>query len=309
MSAPERPPGSARAEQWRRRRQQQDRATRVAAACFLVAIVAALALFGVYLAGGQTQAEGVLLAVAFGAVGLGLAVWVRQIIGAREVVEDRYPMRSRQQERDDFEAAYEEALGEAGDGGRRRFLLRLLGGAGASLGLALVLPFRSLGPTPEGELFHTAWRDGVRLAAEGGGLVMATDVSPDEVLTVFPEDAIGDPSAQALLVGTREGELNVDALPGETVEGMVCYSKICTHAGCPVGLYRAAVGELICPCHQSVFDVNDAARVLSGPTGRPLPQLPIGVDDDGHVIALGDFSEPVGPSFWNLHHDRPEPRA
>jgi ubiquinol-cytochrome c reductase iron-sulfur subunit len=308
MSAPERP-ASARAEQWRRRREQQDRAAKVAAACFLVAIVAALGLFAVYLAGGQTQAEGVLLAVAFGGVGVGLAVWVRRIIGAREVVEERYPMRSPQQQRDDFAAAYEEALGEGVEGGRRRFLLRLLAGAGASLGLALVLPFRSLGPTPEGELFHTAWREGVRLAGEQGGLVRAEDVSPDEVLTVFPEDAIGDPAAQALLVGTREGELDVDALPGATVDGMVCYSKICTHAGCPVGLYRAAVGELICPCHQSVFDVNDAARVLSGPTGRPLPQLPIGVDEDGHLVALGDFNEPVGPSFWNLHHDRPDPSA
>jgi ubiquinol-cytochrome c reductase iron-sulfur subunit len=305
MSTPE-GPRTARAEEWRRRREAQARATRLAAISFLVAIVAALALFVVYLSGGQTQAEGVLLAIAFGGVGVGLGVWVRRIIGPREVVEDRYPMRSPQQQRDDFAAAYEEALGEELDTGRRRLLLRLLAGAGASLGLAVVLPFRSLGPTPAGELFHTSWREGVRLAGEEGGLVLAEDVRADEVLTVFPEDAIGDPSAQALLVGTREGELNVEGLPGETVEGMVCYSKICTHAGCPVGLYRAAVGELICPCHQSVFDVNDGARVLSGPTGRPLPQLPIGVDDEGHLVALGDFSEPVGPSFWNLHHDRPE---
>jgi ubiquinol-cytochrome c reductase iron-sulfur subunit len=308
MSAPERP-ASSRAEQWRRRREQQDRAARWAAACFLVAILAALGLFVVYLAGGQTQAEGVLLAVAFGAVGLGLAIWVKRIIGPREVIEERYPMRSPQEARDDFEAAYEEALGEAMGGSRRRFLVRLLAGAGASLGLALILPFRSLGPTPEGELFHTSWSEGARMVDTEGNLVLASDVSADEVLTVFPEGHVGDPSAQAVLIGTREGELETDALPGRTVDGLVCYSKICTHAGCPVGLYRAAVGELICPCHQSVFDVNHAARVLSGPTGRPLPQLPLGVDDDGHLIALGDFSEPVGPSFWNLRHDRPEPGA
>ena len=214
-------------------------------------------------------------------------------------------MRSPQETRDEFEAAYHDALGEATTTGRRRFLLRLLGGAGASLGLALLVPFRSLGPTPQDEMFTTTWREGVRLADTEGREIQAADVSPDEVITVFPADAIDDPSAQAILVGTREGQLEPDALPGATVEGMVCYSKICTHAGCPVGLYRAAAGELLCPCHQSTFDVHRAAAVVSGPAGRGLPQLPIGTDDEGYLIALGDFSEPVGPSFWNLTHDAP----
>ena len=297
---------SARAEEWRRRREEQDRGARWAAVCFVVAIGAAFGLFGVYLAGGQTQAEGVLLAVAFGAVGLGLAIWVKRVIGPREVVEERYPLRSPEQERDEFEAAYEEALGEATVGGRRRFLLRLLAGAGASLGLALLIPLRSLGPGPEGELFRTSWAQGVRLVDIDGRQYRPEDVAPDEVVTVFPADDVGSPQAQAILVGTRAGELDVHALPGPTVDNLVCYSKICTHAGCPVGLYRAAVGELLCPCHQSTFDVNDAARVLSGPTGRPLPQLPLGVDEDGYLIALGDFNEPVGPSFWNLTHEPPQ---
>ncbi len=298
-------PSSQRAEQWRRRREEQDRASRLAAACFIVAILAALALLVVYVAGGQTQLEGVLLAVAFGGVGVGLAVWVKRIIGPREVVEERYPMRSPQEQRDEFRQAYEEAVGDATGSGRRRFLLRLLGGAGASLGLALVVPFRSLGPTPDQELFTTTWREGVRLVDGDGRRIRAQDVAADEVITVFPEDAVEDPGAQAILVGTREGRLDTTALPGPTVDDMVCYSKICTHAGCPVGLYRAAVGELLCPCHQSTFDVHDAARVLSGPTGRRLPHLPIGVDPEGYLVALGDFNEPVGPSFWNLHHDRP----
>jgi ubiquinol-cytochrome c reductase iron-sulfur subunit len=298
-------PSSERAEQWRRRREEQDRAARLAAICFVVAILAALALLVVYVVGGQTQLEGVLLALAFGGVGMGLAVWVKRIVGAREVVEERYPMRSPQEQRDEFRQAYEEAAGDATGAGRRRFLLRLLGGAGASLGLALVVPFRSLGPTPDDELFTTTWREGVRLVDSDGRRIRAEDVAADEVITVFPEDAVEDPGAQAILVGTREGRLDTAALPGPTVDDMVCYSKICTHAGCPVGLYRAAVGELLCPCHQSTFDVHDAARVLSGPTGRPLPHLPIGVDGEGYLIALGDFNEPVGPSFWNLHHDRP----
>jgi ubiquinol-cytochrome c reductase iron-sulfur subunit len=306
MATPERSQTSARAEEWRRRREAEDRAARWAAVCFVVAIVAAIALFGVYVAGGQTQAEGVLIAIAFSGVGLGLAIWVKRVIGHREVVEERYPMRSDEEARDEFETAYQEALGEAVVGGRRRFLLRLLAGAGASLGLALLIPLRSLGPSPEGEMFRTAWAEGVRLVDTEGRLYRPEDVGLDEVVTVFPEDDIGSPQAQAILVGTRPGELDVDALPGPTVDDLVCYSKVCTHAGCPVGLYRAAVGELLCPCHQSTFDVNDAARVLSGPTGRPLPHLPLGVDDEGYLVALGDFNEPIGPSFWNLTHEPPQ---
>jgi ubiquinol-cytochrome c reductase iron-sulfur subunit len=299
-----RPEGPTRGEQWRAQRERQDRGARLAALCFLVAIAAAFGLLAVYVAGGQVQLEGLLLFVAFGGVGLGLAIWVKQVIGPRQVVEERAPMRSAEAARDEFERAYEASLGEATVGGRRRFLLRLLAGAGASLGLALVVPLRSLGPAPGESLFVTAWAEGVRLVTADGSPITAASMAADEVRTVFPEGAEGDAKAQALLIGTRPGQLDVDALPGPTVEDLVCYSKVCTHAGCPVGLYRAAVGELICPCHQSTFDVNDAGRVLSGPTGRPLPQLPLGIDDEGFVVALGDFNEPVGPSFWNLTHDR-----
>jgi ubiquinol-cytochrome c reductase iron-sulfur subunit len=300
------PQTPTRGQRWREQRERQDRAARLAAASFLVAILAAIGLFVVYIRGGQVQLEGLLLFVAFGAVGLGLAIWVKRIVGPRQIVEDRYTLRSPQEARDEFERAYQESLGEATVGGRRRFLIRLLAGAGASLGLALVVPLRSLGPAPGESMFVTEWAEGIRLVDADGNPITAASMGTDEVRTVFPEGSAGDAKAQALVIGTRPGELDVDALPGPTVEDVVCYSKVCTHAGCPVGLYRAAVGELICPCHQSTFDVNDGARVLSGPTGRPLPQLPLGVDDEGYLIALGDFNEPVGPSFWNLTHDRAE---
>jgi ubiquinol-cytochrome c reductase iron-sulfur subunit len=312
MATPDRPQGAdarrdqaarTQGERWKQQREREDKAARLAAVCFVVAILAAFGLFVVYVLGGQVQLEGTLLFIAFGAVGLGMGIWVKRIVGPRQVVEDRYTLRSPQEARDEFERAYEDSLGEASVGGRRRFLIRLLAGAGASLGLALVVPLRSLGPAPGGSMFVTAWRDGVRLVDADGNAISAASMAADEVRTVFPEDAVGDAKAQALLIGTRPDQLDVDALPGPTVDDLVCYSKVCTHAGCPVGLYRAAVGELICPCHQSTFDVNDGARVLSGPTGRPLPHLPLGVDDEGFLIALGDFNEPVGPSFWNLTHE------
>ncbi len=289
------------------RRAREDRATRLAALAFGVAIVTSLALLAVYLAGGDTQWEGVLLFLTFAAVGTGLGIWVRVIIGPEhDLVEDRYPMSSPDEERQAFSEAFAESLGEATVGGRRRFLLRLLGGVGASLGLALTAPLLSLGPIfssgARNELFVTSWQRGVRLATIEGEEIRAADVVVDQLVTVFPSGSDHPADSQAVLIGTRPGALDRSDLPAPegTVEGLVCYSKICTHAGCPVGLYRAAVGELLCPCHQSTFDVNDGAKVLSGPTGRPLPQLPIGVDDEGYLIALGDFTAPVGPSFWNM---------
>jgi ubiquinol-cytochrome c reductase iron-sulfur subunit len=306
-----RPTGSSsqKAEQWRARQAAADRAARHAAWAFSIAIVACLGLVVTYLAGGQTQVEGLLLFVAFFAIGIGLAVWVKRIVGPQEVVEDRYPMRSADEDRDRFEEAVEETLDQVGLGDRRRFLLRLLTGAGASLGLALLIPLRSLGPGPENELFFTAWTPGARLVDPEGRAIRAEDVVSDQVVTVFPEGHVGSADSQAVLVGTREGLLQRDQLVTETVDGMVVYSKICTHAGCPVGLYRARAGELLCPCHQSTFDVNRGAVPVSGPAGRALPQLPIGVNDQGFLVALGDFSAPVGPSFWNMTRTPRTPEA
>jgi ubiquinol-cytochrome c reductase iron-sulfur subunit len=118
---------------------------------------------------------------------------------------------------------------------------------------------------------------------------------------VFPEGFAGSSDAQTLLIRVRPGSLN---LPPERLawvpEGThVAYSKICTHAGCPVGLYRAESQSLICPCHQSQFDVADGGKPFFGPAARPLPQLPLGVDDEGILVAQGDFPEPVGPAFWD----------
>jgi ubiquinol-cytochrome c reductase iron-sulfur subunit len=81
-------------------------------------------------------------------------------------------------------------------------------------------------------------------------------------------------------------------------EGIVAYSKICTHVGCPISLYEQQTHHVLCPCHQSTFDLADGARVIFGPAGHALPQLRIGVNDEGYLEALGDFDEPVGPAFW-----------
>ncbi len=286
----------------------EDRATRVAALSFGVSILAALGLLVIYLTGGNTQLEGVLLAVAFGGVALGLGVWVRVIVGPDVLVEPRDPMPSRSEDRAGFEDDFDRSIADVRAGGRRRFLFKLLGGAGASLGLALTVPLLSLGPifdpNARRELFETSWTAGRRLMTPEGEELRANTLAVDEIATVFPAGTDRPADSQAVLINTRPGALDVSTLPAPdgVVDGLVCYSKICTHAGCPVGLYRAQDAELICPCHQSQFRVTTGAEVLSGPTGRPLPQLPIAVDDEGYLVATGDFTSPVGPSFWNITH-------
>jgi ubiquinol-cytochrome c reductase iron-sulfur subunit len=118
---------------------------------------------------------------------------------------------------------------------------------------------------------------------------------------VFPEGFVGSADGQAVLINVGDAPLTLSpaGLAGAP-DGLVCYSKICTHAGCPVGLYLAQEHQLRCPCHQSTFDVLDGARPVYGPAPKPLPQLPIEVGEDGSLHATGDFDAPVGPSFWDL---------
>ena len=94
-----------------------------------------------------------------------------------------------------------------------------------------------------------------------------------------------------------------DITPGEgrenwTVDGIICYSKICTHVGCPISLYERTTHHLLCPCHQSTFDLADSAKVIFGP-GRPSPPpAAAGGRRRGLPVAQSDFTEPVGPSYW-----------
>jgi ubiquinol-cytochrome c reductase iron-sulfur subunit len=269
-----------------------------------VAVLAGIGLFVVYFSGGQTQVEGLLFAVALGAFGVALGIWANHLLDAREVVEERHELSSGAAGREAFGAALTEEVGPVL--GRRSMLLRLLAGAGGALGLALLLPVLSLGPAPGNTLKQTPWRRGSRVVDEEGELVRLNQVPEDGFLTVFPEGHDGAADAQTLLIHVRPGSLK---LPPEKLAGVpegthVAYSKICTHAGCPVGLYRAESQSLICPCHQSQFDVSDGAKPFFGPAARPLPQLPLGVDEEGILVAQGDFPEPVGPAFWDMNRGR-----
>lgn len=277
----------------------QDRAVRRIALAFGVSIAAGLGLSLVYARGGQVQAEGALLALALGGLGFGLAEWAGKLMPGGPEVGDyaEAPRVGREDEVvDSLEMGFDQSFG------RRRFLFRLLGGAAGALGLALVFPIRSLGPNPGTSLFRTAWRKGARLVrADDGRPVKATDLDLEGVLTVFPEGRLDAADSQTVLIrvapsSIRAPEARRDWSPG----GHLAYSKICTHAGCPVGLYRVATHDLFCPCHQSTFDVLNGARPVAGPAVRPLPQLPLDIDAEGYLVARDDFPEPVGPAFWKM---------
>ncbi|HEY1330376.1 MAG TPA: Rieske 2Fe-2S domain-containing protein [Actinomycetota bacterium] len=273
-------------------------ASRLMAWILALSILAGVGLFVLYALGGQPQLEGALLFVALGGVGFALILWGKYLFRPEIVTEEREP-----------HASEEEALAaaeEAYEGGeelvaRRSFLVRMLVGAFGALGVAAIVPIRSLGPGPGRSLFHTAWRPGMLLVDEAGRPIQAGALALDSVVTVFPQGLTDAVDSVAVLVKVPPDALNLPEGRNDWApQGNVCYSKLCTHAGCPVGLYLAQYHELQCPCHFSAFDVLNGANPVFGPAPRALPQLPIEIDAQGFLRAKGDFTAPVGPGFWNM---------
>ena len=268
------------------------------AAMLVLSICGSLALVAVYAAGGQPQLEGTLLAVALGALGAAIIVWALRLLPHEDVTDAREPEPSPAEIR----AAATMALdrGEEQLTGRR-MLGRLLLGALAGLAVVALFPIRSLGPRPGRSMFHTEWQPGSFLVDRAGRRVRDGELAVGSVITVFPDGFVGSPVSQTLLIRVEPEQLRLPSgRGGWAPKGYVAFSKICTHAGCPVGLYRAAAHQLLCPCHQSTFDVLRGAAPIFGPTTRALPQLPLRIDADGYLRATADFSAPVGPGFWEL---------
>ena len=275
------------------------RAERAAAVSFLLAMAAAIGLTIVYWEGGQPQAEGILLAVVLGGIGVGIVLWAKHFMPTEDVAEDRHPMESSEEDIAAFAADF-----QAGGSSlqRRRVLVATAGGACAALGVALLFPIRSLGPRPGRGFKQTAYKGGdIRVVDENGMPVHPRDLPVDGFITVWPDGHTNDADASTLLIHFRSDQDFQPKAGREdwTVDDIVAYSKLCTHVGCPVGLYQAELGLLLCPCHQSTFDVMRHAKPIFGPAARSLPQLPLGLDGDGFIIATADFSGPVGPGFWD----------
>jgi len=276
------------------------RGARLAALAFVFSALASLALVVVYVTGGQPQLEGILLGIGLGGLGIGLVAWARNLMPSGPFVQARKVTLRQAAELEEVEESLDQSVATIG---RRRFLGRLLAVSLGAFGVAAVFPIRSLGTRPGRALFHTSWRKGSRAVTDTGEPIRPADLPVDGVITVFPDGAVGTEDSQTLLIRLPAGAYRPlpgreDWAPGDVVG----FSKICTHAGCPVGLYRADSKELYCPCHQSVFEVLEGARPAAGPATMPLPQLPMDVDADGYLVARSDYTEPVGPGFWNRGH-------
>ena len=243
-------------------------------------------------------------------VGLGAVHWAKTLMSDHERVEERHPQRSSDADRAGAIAALKAGAADSGVGvGRRGLLKGALIGAIGLLPLSIAVPLIGNvgGDWDTNKFRHTIWRAGRRLARDPSGTaIKATDVTIGSVFHVIPEglEAEAHPleeKAKAVVLLIRLDPRDLNEAPEKkswSYYGIVAYSKICTHVGCPVALYEQQTHHLLCPCHQSTFDVADGAKVVFGPAKRPLPQLPIAVDAEGYLVAQSDFHEPVGPSFW-----------
>jgi ubiquinol-cytochrome c reductase iron-sulfur subunit len=246
------------------------------------------------------------MAISLFFIGMGAIHWAKTLMPDTEVVAQRHEFRSPDSDRKDFVTAVKEGAAASGLG-RRSLIKRSLG---AALGLSALSPLillRDLGPLPGKELEKTTWKSGTYLVTDPGNRrIKASDLEVGAVAQVLPE--IEDPEHRklsdiakdaVLLIRLRPQEFNLEAdRLAMTHDGIIAFSKICSHMGCAVALYEQQTKHLLCPCHQSTFDVTRAAKVIFGPSARPLPQLDITIDQEGYLLARQPFSEPVGPSFW-----------
>ncbi|MEY4994680.1 MAG: hypothetical protein RLZ65_529 [Actinomycetota bacterium] len=298
-------------------------AERAVSVMFLISIVGAIvAVWGFFafpIVDGDLSATrnntfwmGVGMALSLLGIGFGAVHWAKTLMPDHEVSEERHIARSSEESRAQALEIIKLADGESGFT-RRKLIRRTLYGALAFFPIPAVVIFGDLGPSVGDTLKHTMWRQGTRLTKDPTGIpIKASEVTIGSVFHVIPEGLkeldheikLNEKAkAAVLLVRVNPEELNEDPAKRDwSYEGIVAYSKICTHVGCPVALYEQHTHHLLCPCHQSTFDLANHCKVIFGPASRPLPQLPITVDAEGYLVAQSDFLEPVGPTFWDIRN-------
>jgi ubiquinol-cytochrome c reductase iron-sulfur subunit len=259
----------------------------------------------------QTQFLGLSLGLCLAFLSAASIVIGKRLIFTEELEEDYAPP-----EHPSEQEALEQLVDESGDTlTRKRLIVVGAGAAGTALGVALLTPAASLGPVFHlDSFFKTPWRRGRLLVDENGRPLLADDVEEETFYTAFPQGADREQMGAPLVV-VRLPAAQLDLPAGRkdwAPRGILAYSKICTHAGCAIALYRKPTFSpteprpaLVCPCHYSTFDPARGGDVIFGPAGRPLPQLPLLVDGSGRLRAAGNFSGAVGPSWWGVRNRKP----
>jgi ubiquinol-cytochrome c reductase iron-sulfur subunit len=264
----------------------------------------------------HTQLLGLSLGLCLLSIAAALIITAHKLIVTEELVEPYSP-----EEHPNEQELIAQVVEESGDRLTRKRLFKLgIAAAGGTLGLAAITPALSFGPFLETKYFlGTPWRKGRRLVDDKGKPYKATDIEADNFYTAFPE-RIPDQDKEELGAALVLVRLPVDSLrlppelKGYDAGGIVAYSKIWTHAGCAISLYRAPLFQpdeprpaLDCPCHYSTFNPADGGSVMFGPAGRKLPMLPLSVDAKGFLRAKGNFDGEVGPSWWGSRIWKPNP--
>ncbi len=306
------------------------RAERQVSAMFTAAAVLALAFCVAYFAidrdsifmrtSASNLALGLSLGLALLLIGLGAIQWAKKLMADHEMIEYRHSAAGTAEDREEALTAFKQGAEESGFG-RRKLVRNSLLGALGMLGLPAVVALRDLGPLPGVKLEQTVWKKGVRIVQDVDGQpIKANGLSNGQLVNAQPEVffehegpdgqvvppeyegfELNNEKAKAAVIVVRMLPDDIRPLPGREnwgVDGILWFSKICTHVGCPSSLWEQQTHVLLCPCHQSTFDLEDNGRVLFGPAARSIPQLPIAVDDEGYLIAASGFQEPVGPSYW-----------
>jgi ubiquinol-cytochrome c reductase iron-sulfur subunit len=266
--------------------------------------------------GASTVTLGLTLGLSLLLIGVGAIQWSRKLMNDTEIAEMRHPARSSDADREAALGALNSGIEDSGIARRPLIRNSLLGAMGA-LALPAIVLLRDLGPLPGDSLLHTVWRRGMRVVNDVAG----TPIKPEwvrigQLINAEPEIFYnGEPygeetieghhqlieKTKAAIIVVRMQPDDITPWPGREnwgVDGILAYSKICTHVGCPISLWEQQTHHLLCPCHQSTFDLADNGVVIFGPAARALPQLPLAVDEEGYLISTSDFTEPVGPSFW-----------
>jgi ubiquinol-cytochrome c reductase iron-sulfur subunit len=293
------------APQFRGGAKHPERSEKVIAVAFLVALLAFAGFGAAYWQNANSQVMAATIGIGMVAVGYGLAAWGKYLMPRGPFVEERHRMVATAAERQriigDFSSRGKIAIE------RRGFLAKLMGAAMGVFGIVAAFPLiRSLGPLPKQTLYQTKWKAGSVLTTVDGQPVTVDFIEQGGKLTVFPEDDVGSAISQTVLLRPTLGDPPLVTQPGRESwcpQGFVAYSQVCTHAGCPVALYQERTQQLLCPCHQSLFDVLNGAEPVFGPAPRPLPQLPLMIDAHGFIRAQAGFDEPIGPGFWERDSD------
>ncbi len=255
-------------------------------------------------------------------MGVGIIQWAKKLMGDHEMVELRHPAGSTAEDRADTLKDLNDGINESGFG-RRPLIRRTLFLSMGALALPTVILLARHGPAALRPQATRVWKKGMRVVNDVAGTpIKPSDLQVGQLVNAEPAimyetDKDGHPvlhgtellqeKSKAAVIVVRMRPEDITPAKGREnwgVDGILCYSKICTHVGCPISLWEQQTHHLLCPCHQSTFDLADNGKVVFGPAHRPLPQLPLAVDAEGYLIAVSDFTEIVAPSYPELARDQ-----